>query len=176
MMIIVVLIGVPLFIWIQFFEVPNKVKLGEAKIQQNPETHEFEQVTSFKNPYMGDNSNMSGLFQALPLNDQIGTLEMDPDKLSLIVNYNATAVDLGEKAEQGVIYNTTAAFTLIGNLRSVEMRFEDKSYTVTRENVEKWYGTTLVDFEDPDVFKEKVQDKFKDEDINDWIVEYTKGA
>ena len=32
MLILVVLIGVPLFIWIQFFEVPNKVKIGEEKI------------------------------------------------------------------------------------------------------------------------------------------------
>lgn len=174
-MILVVLIGVALFIWIQFFEVPNKVKLGEAKIQQDPETHEFEKLTSFEAPYMGDNSNMSGLFQALPLNDYKGPLEMDSDKFSLIVNYNTTTTELGVKAEQGVIYNTTAALTLIGNLQSVEMRFEDNSYTVTRENIEKWFGTTFVDLKDPEVFREKVQDKFNKEDIADWIIAYTEG-
>lgn len=172
---IVVLIGVPLFIWIQFFEVPNKVKIGEAKTQQNPETHQFQHVTSFENPYMGDSSNIGGLFQALPLNQERGSLEMDSETFSLIVNYNTTTAELGRKAEQGVIYNTTAAFTLIGNLQSVEMRFEDKSYTVTRENVEKWFGTTLVDFKDPEMFKEKVQDKLKQVDIDDWIMVYTEG-
>ena len=100
---------------------------------------------------------------------------MDSEIYSLIVNYNTTTAELGRKAEQGVIYNTTAAFTLIGNLQSVEMRFEDKSYTVTRENVEKWFGTTLVDFKDPELFKEKVQDKLKQVDIDDWIMVYTEG-
>ena len=174
-MLFLVLIGVSLFIWIQFFEVPNKVKIGEAKIQQDPATHKFEDVTTFEDPYMGDNSNMNNLFQALPLNDQKGTLEMDSDAFSLIVYYNTTAAEHGHKAEQAVIYNTTAAFTLIGNLQIVEMRFEDKSYTVTRENVEKWFGTTLVDFKDPETFKEKVQEKNKNEDIDKWILAYTEG-
>ena len=174
-MIMVVLIGVPLFIWIQFFEVPNKVKIGEAKIQQDPATHKFEDVTMFEDPYMGDNSNMINLFGTLPLNEQKGTLEMDPDTFSLIVHYNTTAAELGKKAEQAVIYNTTAAFTLIGNLQTVEMRFEDKSYAVTRENVEHWFGTTLVDFKDPEEFKEKVQEKLKKEDIDKWILAYTEG-
>ena len=174
-MILVVVIGVPLFIWIQFFEVPNKVKIGEAKIQQDPTTHKFEEVTSFEDPYMGDNSNMINLFQSLPLNDHKGTLEMDSDMFSLIVHYNTTAAELGRKAEQAVIYNTTAAFTLIGNLQIVEIRFEDKSYTVTRENVEQWFGTTLVDFKDPEEFKGKVQEKLEKEDIDNWIMAYTEG-
>lgn len=174
-MVLVVVIGVPLFIWIQFFEVPNKVKIGEAKIQQDPATHKFEDVTTFEDPYMGDNSNMNNLFQALPLNDQKGTLEMDSDVFSLIVYYNTTTAELGQKAAQAVIYNTTAAFTLIGNLQTVEMRFEDESYTVTRENVEQWFGTTLVDFKNPEEFKEKVQEKLKKEDIDKWILAYTEG-
>lgn len=174
-MVLVVVIGVPLFIWIQFFEVPNKVKIGEAKIQQDPATHKFEDVTTFEDPYMGDNSNMNNLFQALPLNDQKGTLEMDSDVFSLIVYYNTTTAELGQKAAQAVIYNTTAAFTLIGNLQTVEMRFEDESYTVTRENVEQWFGTTLVDFKNPEEFKGKVQEKLKKEDIDKWISAYTEG-
>lgn len=174
-MILVVLIGVPLFIWIQFFEVPKKVEIGEAKIQQDPITHKFEEVTSFEDPYMGDNSNMNNLFQELPLNNQKGSLEMDSETFSLIVDYEITAAELEHKAEQVVIYNTTAAFTLIGNLQIVELRFEDKSFAVTRENVEQWFGTTLIDFKEPEVFKEKVQEKIEKEDIDDWIIAYTEG-
>ncbi|MBO1914529.1 hypothetical protein J4G37_58125, partial [Microvirga sp. 3-52] len=85
MLILVVLFVVPLFIWIQFFEVPNKVKIGEEKIQQDPLTHEFEKVTSYADPYMGDASNMVGLFSALPLNNYRGPLEMNPENFSLIV-------------------------------------------------------------------------------------------
>jgi hypothetical protein len=52
--------------------------------------------------------------------------------------------------------------------------FDDESYIVTRENVEKWFGTTLVDFKDPKIFKEKVQKNLTD-DINEWVSAYTEG-
>ncbi len=174
-MVLVVLIAVPLFIWIQFFEVPNKVKIGEEKTQQDPFTHKFEEVTSFEDPYMGDNSNMNNLFQALPLSKEKGIIQMDPNTFSLIVNYNAKVDENNNRTEETVIYNTTAAFTLIGNLQLVEMKFEDKSYSVTRDNVEQWFGTTLVDFKEPKVFKEKVQEEIKKEDIDNWVMAYTEG-
>jgi hypothetical protein len=174
MLILVVLIGVSLFIWIQFFEVPNKVKIGEEKMQQDPLTHDFEKVTSFENPFMGDASNMGGLFSALPLNNYRGPLEMDAEQFSLIVEYNFGADVSTEMVKQAVVYNTTAAFTLIGNLQEIKLLFDDESYIVTRENVEKWFGTTLVDFKDPKIFKEKVQKNLTD-DINEWVSAYTEG-
>ena len=174
MLILVVLVGVLLFIWIQFFEVPNKVKIGEEKMQQDPLTHDFEKVTSFENPYMGDASNMGGLFNALPLNNYRGPMEMDAEKFSLIVDYNLDSDISTETVKQAVIYNTTAAFTLIGNLQEIKLLFDDESYIVTRENVEKWFGTTLVDFKDPKIFKEKVQENLTN-DINKWVLAYTEG-
>lgn len=175
MMILVVIIGVPLFIWIQFFEVPNKVKLGEEKMQQDPETHVLEEVLPFEHAYMGDSSNINELFSALPLNKYKGTLEMDADTFTLIVNYTSTVEGIEKQAKQAVIYNTTAAFTLIENLETVNMRFEDQSYIVTRDHVEKWFGTTLIDFKEPEVFKQKVQDHLT-EDIDSWLVAYTEGG
>ena len=98
-----------------------------------------------------------GLFSALPLNNYRGPLEMDAEKFSLIVDYNLDADVSTETVKQAVVYNTTAAFTLIGNLQEIKLLIDDESYTVTRENVEKWFGTTLVDFKDPKTFKEKIQ-------------------
>lgn len=174
MMILVVIIGVPLFIWIQFFEVPNKVRIGEEKLQQDPETHVFEKVLPFENAYLGDAPNTDGLFSALPLNEYKGTLEIDPDVFTLIVNYTSTVEEIEKQAKQAVIYNTTAAFTLIANLETIDMRFEDESYIVTRDHVEKRFGTTLIDFKEPEVFKQKVQDHLI-EDIDPWLVAYTEG-
>ena len=167
-------IGVSLFIWIQFFEVKNQIRLSQEKLQQDPETHDFAKVVSFEKIYMGDASNLNGLFNALPLNEYKGTIEMDSDMFSLIVNYKTPVVEIEEKAKQAVIYNATAAFTLIDNLDTVELKFEDKSYTVTRDYVEKWFGTTLIDFKEPAIFKEKVQNHLK-EDIDILVMAYTEG-
>lgn len=173
-MILLVVVGVSLFIWIQFFEVPNIVRISEEKLQQDPETHDFEKVVTFEKMYMGDASNLNGLFNALPLNEYKGTIEMDSDVFSLIVNYETSAEEIEEKAKQAVIYNTTAAFTLIDNLETVNLHFEDKSYTVTRDHVERWFGTTLIDFKEPEVFKEKVQNHLN-EDIDLLVIAYTEG-
>lgn len=173
-MILLVIVGVPLFIWIQFFEVPNKVKIGEEKLQQDPTTHDFEKVLTFDRPYMGDASNTNGLFNALPLNEYKGTIEMDADAHSLIVHYEPPVEESKEQVKQAVIYNTTAAFTLIENLETVEMKIGNQSYKVTRNYVEKWFGTTLVDFKDPEVFKEKVQKRLND-NIDVWLTAYTEG-
>lgn len=174
LMLILVVVGALLFIWIQFFEVPNKVKLGEERMQQDPLTHDFEKVTSFEKPYMGDASNLGELFNALPLNNYRGPMEMDAEKFLLIVDYNLDTDISTETVKQTVIYNTTAAFTLIGNLQEIRLLFDNESYIVTRENVEKWFGTTLVDFKDSKIFKEKVQEHLTT-DINKWVLAYTEG-
>lgn len=171
-MIAFLIIGIPLFIWIQFFEVPSKVKMGEEKLQQDPETHEFEKVTQYESPYMGNASNVINLLNELPLNQYRGTIELDPDTLSLLVNYNINSTEIERQAKQAVIYNSTATFALIENLQQINMNFKDKTYSVSRDRVEKWFGTTLVDLKDPEMFKNKVQSQLT-EDPSDWFLAYT---
>lgn len=170
-LIVFVVIGVPLFIWIQFFEVPSKVKLGEAKMQQNPVTHNFETIVDYESAFMGDASNTNGLFNALPLSNEKGKIAMDPDTFLLVVNYDLPTEEYEKEIKQTVLYNTTAAYVLIENLQIIEMRFLDKSYTVTRENVEIWFGTTLFDLKNPEAFKEQVQERLK-ENIDEWFGAY----
>lgn len=172
-MIAFLIIGIPLFIWIQFFEVPSKVKIGEEKLQQDSTTHEFEKVTQYESPYMGDASNVINLLNELPLNQYKGKIELDPDTLSLLVNYDIHSTEIEHQAKQGVIYNSTAMFALIENIQQINMKFKDKTYSVSRDRVEKWFGTTLVDFKDPKVFKEKVQNPLN-EDFSAWFDAYTE--
>lgn len=170
-MIAIMLIGVPLFIWIQFFEVPNKVKLGEEEMQQDPKTHVFESVAKYESLYMGDASNVSNLLNELPLSEYKDGIELDSDDLILFVNYDVNTIENEEKVRQTVIYNSTALFALIENLAQIEMRFEDEIFVISRDRVEKWFGTTLVDLKDPEVFAEKVQSKLT-KDILPWYLAY----
>lgn len=172
LLIVVVLIGVPLFIWIQFFEVPNKVKIGEEKMQQDPTTHQFEKVQQYEHEYMGDASNIGQLFEALPLSNYKGTFEMEPEEFFLKMNYISTSALPIEKIKQAIIYNTTAAFVLIENLEMIEMHFDDASYTVKKENVEQWFGEPVTELKIPEAFKEKVQDQLLIEDIDKWFAQY----
>ncbi|KXH87137.1 DUF4825 domain-containing protein [Sporosarcina sp. HYO08] len=171
----IVAIAIPLFIWLQFFEIPNKVEIGEERMQQDPEQHEFEKVLSFENDYMGNASNISNLFGALPLHQYKGTLALNPEHLSLTMNYEVSTDELQGKAEQAVIYNTTAAFVLIHNLEEIEMHFQDHSYIVTRENVAQWFGNDFQALLDPEVFKKEVQTPLVEGETEKMLAAFMKG-
>ncbi|MFS0574803.1 DUF4825 domain-containing protein [Sporosarcina sp. 179-K 3D1 HS] len=172
---LLILIAIPLYVWIQYYEIPSKAKVGESNRQQDPLTHDFAQVLSLKSQYMGDASNTSGLFQSLPLSEMKGPIEMDSEALSVTVHYEAAAEELGDKAEQAVLYNTTAAFVLIQNVEQVNMQFTDRSFTVTRENVKEWYGQDLSRLLEPESFQKVVQQPLQNDDLKKWLASYTKG-
>src|SRR4051794_34824358 len=104
--VIVVILAISIFLWIQFSAIPNNKEVNEDNVQESPETHNFEKVLEYENEYMGNASNMSALFQALPLNDEKGTLEMDSEQFLLIVNYSSPENE-ADLVKQSVIYNTT---------------------------------------------------------------------
>lgn len=156
---VLLFIAVALYCWILFVEIPSKREAGNEKLRQDPLTHQFEDVLSFKNEYVGNASNSGNLFQALPLNKYKNGIEIKPEEWKLIVYYNVTAEELGEKAEQSVLYNAAAAFALIGNLEVLDMQFTDRSYTMTREELEETFSVPLDELADSASFKEQVQDR-----------------
>ncbi|MFS0689182.1 DUF4825 domain-containing protein [Sporosarcina sp. 179-K 8C2 HS] len=175
---LIAILAIPLYIWIAYVEIPGKAKVGEEKLQQDPLKHDFGTVLDYKNDYMGDASNTSGLFQSLPLNEYKGTIEMKPEEFYLLVHYEAKSAELEGKAEQAVIYNSTAAFLLINNLEKVNMAFLDESYVVTRENVMDWFGEDFGSLIDPEQFKGQVQKELRNSgkaEIEAWLNAYMKG-
>ncbi|MHC8517395.1 DUF4825 domain-containing protein [Sporosarcina sp. ITBMC105] len=172
---LLILLVVPIYIWIAYFEIPDKAKVGEEKLQQDPLTHDYEKMLSFRTTYMGDASNTNAFFEALPLNEHKGTVEMDLNRFYLLVHYPIATSDLDGIAEQAVIYNTTAAFVLIGNLQEIELKFQDQSFKVTRDRVEKWFGDDFTTLSEPSNFKEKVQQRLDDSSLNEWLAAYTEG-
>lgn len=93
---------------------------------------------------------------------------MEPDTFTAAINYNTSS------DEKAVMYNTTAAFVLIKNLEVIDMRFSDRSYVMTRENVEQWFGDDFESLIDPSIFKDKVQNALMESTTTNWIDQYTK--
>ncbi|QUG43576.1 DUF4825 domain-containing protein [Psychrobacillus sp. INOP01] len=147
----------------------NQKQVGQEDVeQQSVETHNFKKVLAYENEYMGDNSNITNLFNNLPLSNHRDLVELEPDTLTFVVNYNTSG------DEKAAIYNATAAFILIKNLEVIDMHFTDQSYVITRENVEGWFGDEFDSLIDPAVFKEKVQQPIMENTTTNWIDQYTK--
>ncbi|WP_277583993.1 DUF4825 domain-containing protein [Psychrobacillus antarcticus] len=147
----------------------NQKQVEQEDMEQlSVETHNFKKVLAYENEYMGNNSNITNLFNNLPLSNYRDLVELEPDSHTVVVNYNASG------DEKTVIYNATAAFVLIKNLELVDMRFSDQSYVITRENVEQWFGDDFEKLIDPVLFKQKLQNPLMDSTVTDWIDQYTK--
>jgi len=142
----------------------NQKKAEEGEMQQlSVNTHDFQKVLAYENDFMGNASNMNNLFNNLPLSDYKGSIELDSESFIFTVNYDTVGDD------KAVIYNATAAFVLIDNLEVIEMHFTNQSYIITRENVEKWFGSNLEQLTDPAHFKEKVQKPLMNDDGKGWL-------
>lgn len=166
-----IVVGIALVLLLGVFYVlsNNQKQVEQEDLKQLVvETHDFKKVLAYENEYMGNNSNITNLFNNLPLSKYRKVVELDPDTFTFIVNYNMSG------DENSVIYNTTAAFVLINNLEVIDLRFLDQSYVVTRKNVEQWFGDDFDSLIDPVVFKEKVQKPLIENTSADWIVQYTK--
>lgn len=159
-------LGVTLFVFVQFYMIPKQNAANEKYIlqQRRPLTHDFEYIIEYKHPYMGDASNISNLFNHLPLNEVKKDFELDSDHFAIIVNYHqkVTQLDL-HIFQQSILYNSIAAFALIGNLEKIEYRFEDKSFVVQKQNVTKRYGDLSQLIKNKEAWNEKVRNPLKDE-------------
>ncbi|WP_411748053.1 DUF4825 domain-containing protein [Psychrobacillus psychrotolerans] len=164
-------VGIALVLLIGVFYVlsNNQKQVEKEDVKQlSVETHNFNKVLAYENDYMGNNSNITNLFNKLPLSNYKYSVELEPDTFTAAINYNTSS------DEKAVIYNTTAAFVLIKNLEVIDMRFSDQSYVMTRENVEQWFGDDFERLIDPSIFKDKVQNALMESTTTNWIDQYTK--
>lgn len=136
--------------------------------QQHPLTHDISQVLSYRHPYMGNASNLSNLFGALPLQELRRTFRLDSEQYVAELHFEVAATETEELLlKQSLIYNATAAFALIDNLQTVRFQFLDRGYSVNRANVEQWYGERANQLAVPDVWQEHVQSKLHDQEYVD---------
>ena len=71
--------------------------------------------------------------------------QQDPEEFRFTVNYDESVDEIGVKrVEKAILYNATAVFALIENMEIVNFNFPDRTYTVTRERVNDWFGEDVI--------------------------------
>ncbi|MEC0371656.1 DUF4825 domain-containing protein [Paenibacillus chibensis] len=158
--------GILLFAAVQNVVLPQWDRNAEiyAAEQQSPLTHHLESITKYHNKYMGNASNISNLMHSLPLNEVRSTMQLYPDSLTADILYHADTADLDSaKLERSLIYNATAAFALIDNLKQIRFKFDDRVYIAERSRLEAWYGKKPSSLTDsPKIWIPVVQDPLAD--------------
>ena len=163
-----VAVAAVLFCVIQFWIIPtaNNKQMEYAKNQSDALTHDIAAIEDFKSPYIGDATNISNLFQALPLNNISMKYQINSEDCSLTVNYLDTVWNIGEeKIHRDLIYNSVAAMAAIDNLSAITYEFSGDNFSFTRESMEEVFGSPLSDLLEKDGWNEKVQSELASKDF-----------
>lgn len=160
-----VVFAAALFCVLRFWVLPAREKVTQANVdtQNDPLTHDISAIDAYRSPYLGDASNVTGLFRALPLHNLSMTFEIDGEAGKLTVRYQTSAQTLGmTEVRRALAYNAAASMASIDNLRILNCIFEDATWSVTRERVEELLGTPLSRLLQPTDWRQEVQEKLTD--------------
>jgi len=107
----------------------------------NREKSGIDNIIRYQNKYVGNNSNVGNLLNALPLSEYGLVFEIDFENLGLTVDYHITDWYINDNlyVERALIYNSVSIFSLIDNVQYIQYQFTGKSYRIERKSVEELY-------------------------------------
>ena len=124
-------------------------------------------IKKYKNPYIGNNSNIGNLLNNLPLNEFGYVFKIDSKNLGLIINYNTTDwYNDNMYIEKSLIYNSVSIFSLIDNVQSIQYNFSGSSYTVTRRMIKESYPHFESVKENEKNFDQYLENKMNDDEFS----------
>lgn len=134
----------------------------------NQDISAIEHLIQYQSKYVGDNSNTRQLIGALPLSEYGFVFEIDSENCGVTIDYRFTDWCDNENLymERALVYNSVSVFALIENLEYITFNFNENSYSVTREVIEKNYPNSKDIFVDNSLdtgkFRQYVEQKMND--------------
>lgn len=163
-------VAIILFSTIQFWIIPTEEakQADYARNQTDALTNDISAIEDYRFPYIGNASNIGGLFENLPLNNISKKYEIDSDNCTLTVNYLDTVWNIGEeKVHRDLIYNSAAAMAAIDNLMAITYNFAGDSYSFERKELEDMLGSPLSNLLVPEKWREEIQTQLSSKEFCD---------
>ena len=112
---------------------------------------------------MGDNNAIGNMANQLKgaLYLEGFELETKEEPYGIILNYNS--LDSEQSYQEISIYNATFLFELVQNVDWITFHFDNREYTLTKANLQEWYGTELNDWKNEAQIRESLEENLKDE-------------
>ncbi|MDE5054064.1 DUF4825 domain-containing protein [Niallia taxi] len=120
-------------------------------------------IFQYKDSYVGDNSAVGNIVYKLPGAQQLSGIELKTkeEPYGIILNYGWGKSE--NEYKELVIYNTTFLFTLVKNVDWITVKSERKEYTVTKEDLQNWYGNDFSNIENAKELRKLVQQNLSNE-------------
>ena len=117
-------------------------------------------VFKYKGSYIGDNSAVGNIINRLPYSKEFREVSLQTQKkpYGMIIQYG----DVAGNIKNNVVNNSTYIFVLIKNADWITFNFPNKKYTLTRQQLQKWYGEDLNKINDEKEIKKLIQTNLND--------------
>lgn len=160
MIVCLLFVAVLLSCAIEFWAIPSRLakEADYARGQTDALTHDIAAIEDFKNPYIGNTSNVCRLFEALPLYNVSKRFEINSETCALTVYYLDAVGRIGdEKVRRDLIYNSAAAMAAIDNLSGITYHFSGDRYSFDRAQLEKIFGRPLSNLLEREAWDKEVR-------------------
>ncbi|MBE4909866.1 DUF4825 domain-containing protein [Bacillus luteolus] len=128
-----------------------------------------ENLFEFKDSYVGDAGAVGNITRQLPKpsGEQISGMELQTSEepYGIILNYIAVehSEDIETNYSELAIYNATIILSLVKNADWVNFNFINQEFEVRREDLQKFYGKDIREFNTEEELRMFMQKKLEDE-------------
>ncbi|PET44159.1 DUF4825 domain-containing protein [Bacillus sp. AFS001701] len=122
-------------------------------------THTNKDIFHYKNSYVGNNSAVGSIIKQLPNHNEFTkmTLQTKKKPYGITIDYKSLPANI----KNIVINNATYLFALIKNVEWIVFEFADQKYTVTRQQLDEWYGKDLSSYTNEKELEELIHSNLK---------------
>ncbi|WP_338473203.1 DUF4825 domain-containing protein [Niallia sp. XMNu-256] len=115
-------------------------------------------IFQYKDSFVGDNSAVGNIANQLVGAEQLNGFELKTNEEPYGITLNYDLIESEQKFKETVIFNATFLFTLVQNVDWITFNSDIREYTITRENLQEWYGKELTEFQNEDELRELIQE------------------
>ncbi|WP_078427617.1 DUF4825 domain-containing protein [Alkalihalobacterium alkalinitrilicum] len=129
------------------------------------ETNVNADIFQYKDSFVGDNSAVGNIANQLPGGEHLNGFELktSEEPYGIILNYDW--LNSEQEYKETVIYNATFLFTLVQNVDWITFKSDRYEITITKEDLQEWYGKEFSEVQNEDELKELIQENLKDENL-----------
>lgn len=125
-----------------------------------------EDIFQYKDSYVGDNSAVRNIVGQLQNAEHFEGFELKTKEkpYGMVLGYeDIKGTKIDDVSKETVIYNATFIFALVKNAGWITFDFGNQTHTVTREELQDWYGKELGEFENAEDLRKFTEGYLDDE-------------
>jgi hypothetical protein len=120
-----------------------------------------QELFKYKGSYIGNNSAVVNIINKFPYSKEFNGVSLQTKKkpYGMDIKYG----DVTGNITKTVITNATTIFVLVKNADWITFNFPNRQYTLTRQQLQSWYGEDLSKITDENDFKKLIQTHLNDD-------------